>query len=121
MGFYGEVGSGDPHGQATIHCECLTCDIIVLYQQDNGLGDLFGCAFAAQRNSLLQIYFLLIRAHRRMKGGADDSRRDAIDANVVAGKFSREGASELRQRAFHDLIRGIGDNASNARHGRKSK
>ena len=110
--------SRNPHGKASIHGHHFAGDVVVFDEERDGFGDLLGRAFAMQRDALLEIYFFLLGAHVRVEGGADDAGGDAVDADVVVAEFAGERARELRQRAFDNLIRGIGDDAANARNGR---
>ncbi len=67
-----------------------------------------------ERNSVVKVKALLFFTHGGMESGADDARSDAVDSDIVVGKFAREGSGELGQSALGDLVSHVGDDPANS-------
>jgi hypothetical protein len=83
------------HGHAAIHYDVFTGDEVVFDQRDNHVRNLFGTAFAMQGDAIA-VVIDLFGCKVRLKGRANDARRNAVDTDVLVGQLASEATRELR-------------------------
>jgi len=93
-----------PHTHAAVDHKILAGDEVILQQRLNQAGDLVGLALAAQRNAVAKVCCNLLRSQMTLKGCADNTGRNAIHANVLAGELASQGPGKLRQSALCDPV-----------------